>query len=193
MLNCVSEIQRNREFYKNTDVRPPFTYASLIRQVRHKRPFVWPLLFSAGKPVPSFFPHYFLVCLSLSLYCFSTWKGEGRQEWKFKGCQLFFCLLFFTSENPRVHTEPGEILCAQLLSCMQMRTGVCVTRFNVKHSALTLNVEERTLNLKCYYSCINTGIMETDVSCLSDCCMPTSGLLFCHVAYVCIERGNTVY
>ncbi|XP_013395195.1 Golgi-specific brefeldin A-resistance guanine nucleotide exchange factor 1 isoform X4 [Lingula anatina] len=27
-----SEIQRNREFYKNTDVRPPFTYASLIRQ-----------------------------------------------------------------------------------------------------------------------------------------------------------------
>ena len=28
-----TEIQRNREFYKNTDVRPPFTYASLIRQV----------------------------------------------------------------------------------------------------------------------------------------------------------------
>ncbi|CAH2243723.1 jg8782 [Pararge aegeria aegeria] len=31
------EIQRNREFYKTADVRPPFTYASLIRQnaVRH--------------------------------------------------------------------------------------------------------------------------------------------------------------
>lgn len=28
-----AEIQRNREFYKNADVRPPFTYASLIRQV----------------------------------------------------------------------------------------------------------------------------------------------------------------
>ena len=27
------EIQRNRDFYKSTDVRPPFTYASLIRQV----------------------------------------------------------------------------------------------------------------------------------------------------------------
>lgn len=27
-----TEIQRNREFYKNADVRPPFTYASLIRQ-----------------------------------------------------------------------------------------------------------------------------------------------------------------
>ncbi|XP_041983649.1 forkhead box protein P1 isoform X1 [Aricia agestis] len=26
------EIQRNREFYKSADVRPPFTYASLIRQ-----------------------------------------------------------------------------------------------------------------------------------------------------------------
>ncbi|XP_077288493.1 forkhead box transcription factor P isoform X3 [Arctopsyche grandis] len=26
------KIQRNREFYKNADVRPPFTYASLIRQ-----------------------------------------------------------------------------------------------------------------------------------------------------------------
>lgn len=31
----ISEIQRNREFYKNADVRPPFTYASLIRQVLH--------------------------------------------------------------------------------------------------------------------------------------------------------------
>lgn len=30
---CLTEIQRNREFYKNADVRPPFTYASLIRQV----------------------------------------------------------------------------------------------------------------------------------------------------------------
>lgn len=29
----ILEIQRNREFYKNADVRPPFTYASLIRQV----------------------------------------------------------------------------------------------------------------------------------------------------------------
>ncbi|CAB3373884.1 Hypothetical predicted protein [Cloeon dipterum] len=27
-----SQIQRNRDFYKNADVRPPFTYASLIRQ-----------------------------------------------------------------------------------------------------------------------------------------------------------------
>ena len=33
MFLCFLEIQRNREFYKNTDVRPPFTYASLIRQV----------------------------------------------------------------------------------------------------------------------------------------------------------------
>ena len=32
-LNCYLEITRNREFYKNADVRPPFTYASLIRQV----------------------------------------------------------------------------------------------------------------------------------------------------------------
>ena len=28
-----SEIHRNREFYRTNDVRPPFTYASLIRQV----------------------------------------------------------------------------------------------------------------------------------------------------------------
>jgi hypothetical protein len=34
LLSLLSEIQRNREFYKNADVRPPFTYASLIRQVR---------------------------------------------------------------------------------------------------------------------------------------------------------------
>ncbi len=32
-LLTFSEIQRNREFYKSADVRPPFTYASLIRQV----------------------------------------------------------------------------------------------------------------------------------------------------------------
>ncbi|XP_043863790.1 forkhead box protein P1 isoform X5 [Drosophila mojavensis] len=31
-LDVQHEIQRNREFYKNADVRPPFTYASLIRQ-----------------------------------------------------------------------------------------------------------------------------------------------------------------
>uniref|UniRef100_A0A336LWQ2 CSON002455 protein n=1 Tax=Culicoides sonorensis TaxID=179676 RepID=A0A336LWQ2_CULSO len=30
--SLIREIQRNREFYKNADVRPPFTYASLIRQ-----------------------------------------------------------------------------------------------------------------------------------------------------------------
>ncbi|CAL1276424.1 unnamed protein product [Larinioides sclopetarius] len=31
-LDITEEITRNREFYKNADVRPPFTYASLIRQ-----------------------------------------------------------------------------------------------------------------------------------------------------------------
>ncbi|XP_053376718.1 forkhead box protein P1-like [Mercenaria mercenaria] len=31
-LPISTEIQRNRDFYKSTDVRPPFTYASLIRQ-----------------------------------------------------------------------------------------------------------------------------------------------------------------
>ncbi|XP_051168144.1 forkhead box protein P1 isoform X9 [Leptopilina boulardi] len=31
-LDINEEIQRNREFYKNADIRPPFTYASLIRQ-----------------------------------------------------------------------------------------------------------------------------------------------------------------
>ncbi|KOB68880.1 Uncharacterized protein OBRU01_17670, partial [Operophtera brumata] len=31
-LDVQQEIQRNREFYKSADVRPPFTYASLIRQ-----------------------------------------------------------------------------------------------------------------------------------------------------------------
>ncbi|CAB3373879.1 Hypothetical predicted protein [Cloeon dipterum] len=31
-LSLAGEIQRNRDFYKNADVRPPFTYASLIRQ-----------------------------------------------------------------------------------------------------------------------------------------------------------------
>ncbi|XP_037942417.1 forkhead box protein P1-like [Teleopsis dalmanni] len=31
-LDVQQEIYRNRDFYKNADVRPPFTYASLIRQ-----------------------------------------------------------------------------------------------------------------------------------------------------------------
>ncbi|XP_076468978.1 uncharacterized protein LOC143299578 [Babylonia areolata] len=31
-LPIATEMERNREFYKSTDVRPPFTYASLIRQ-----------------------------------------------------------------------------------------------------------------------------------------------------------------
>ena len=33
ILYIFSEIHRNREFYRTNDVRPPFTYASLIRQV----------------------------------------------------------------------------------------------------------------------------------------------------------------
>lgn len=32
-LDIAQEIHRNREFYRTNDVRPPFTYASLIRQV----------------------------------------------------------------------------------------------------------------------------------------------------------------
>lgn len=32
-LSVSSEIDKNRDFYKTNDVRPPFTYASLIRQV----------------------------------------------------------------------------------------------------------------------------------------------------------------
>lgn len=30
---CFPELAQNCEFYKNADVRPPFTYASLIRHV----------------------------------------------------------------------------------------------------------------------------------------------------------------
>ena len=37
--NYPIELQRNREFYRNADVRPPFTYASLIRQVCHMNSF----------------------------------------------------------------------------------------------------------------------------------------------------------
>lgn len=29
----LADIAQNQEFYKNAEVRPPFTYASLIRQV----------------------------------------------------------------------------------------------------------------------------------------------------------------
>ena len=32
-LDPENEISRNREFYRSQDVRPPFTYAALIRQV----------------------------------------------------------------------------------------------------------------------------------------------------------------
>ncbi|KAF9823532.1 hypothetical protein SFRURICE_011385, partial [Spodoptera frugiperda] len=35
------EIQRNREFYKSADVRPPFTYASLIRQLTLNEIYNW--------------------------------------------------------------------------------------------------------------------------------------------------------
>ncbi|XP_028968134.1 forkhead box protein P2-like [Galendromus occidentalis] len=37
-LDITEEIQRNREFYKSSDVRPPFTYASLIRQAIMESP-----------------------------------------------------------------------------------------------------------------------------------------------------------
>jgi len=33
-ISCFADLTQNQEFYRNADVRPPFTYASLIRQVR---------------------------------------------------------------------------------------------------------------------------------------------------------------
>lgn len=32
VLPVAADIARNREFYRSTDIRPPYTYASLIRQ-----------------------------------------------------------------------------------------------------------------------------------------------------------------
>ena len=34
-LDPENEISRNRDFYRSQDVRPPFTYAALIRQVNN--------------------------------------------------------------------------------------------------------------------------------------------------------------
>ena len=39
-VNCFAnlsfpDMQQSADFYQKTDVRPPFTYASLIRQVKH--------------------------------------------------------------------------------------------------------------------------------------------------------------
>lgn len=40
MLPIAAEIARNRDFYRSHDVRPPYTYASLIRQVRTEQMIV---------------------------------------------------------------------------------------------------------------------------------------------------------
>lgn len=67
-MDITEEIQRNREFYKNADVRPPFTYASLIRQV---------LCF-----LQSLLLVYVCVCLLLLLYrsvCPES-REEGQQR-----------------------------------------------------------------------------------------------------------------
>ena len=37
-LDPENEITRNRDFYRSHDVRPPFTYAALIRQVHNLYP-----------------------------------------------------------------------------------------------------------------------------------------------------------
>lgn len=48
-----TEIQRNREFYKSADVRPPFTYASLIRQVWFFSHFFYQHVFNVSHFSPS--------------------------------------------------------------------------------------------------------------------------------------------
>ena len=61
-LLAQSEIYRNREFYRTQDVRPPFTYASLIRQVRKE-----PAAFSVSlmqKPPMQCYPPIFQSSLS---------------------------------------------------------------------------------------------------------------------------------
>ena len=37
-LDVESEMSQNRDFYRVTDVRPPFTYAALIRQAINESP-----------------------------------------------------------------------------------------------------------------------------------------------------------
>ena len=65
MIVTVLEIQRNREFYKTTDVRPPFTYASLIRQV------IKQYIHSFSKPV---------AFSTLQTYSIKVFKGEARSD-----------------------------------------------------------------------------------------------------------------
>lgn len=48
MLPIAAEIARNRDFYRNHDVRPPYTYASLIRQVSSSFHKITNLIFSTG-------------------------------------------------------------------------------------------------------------------------------------------------
>lgn len=66
---CLSppELAQNHEFYKNADVRPPFTYASLIRQVRVEgRRGVEGKLVDTSKRVLG--PSPLLFCLQLRVY-----------------------------------------------------------------------------------------------------------------------------
>ena len=63
-LYC-AEIHRNREFYRTHDVRPPFTYASLIRQVQLQNYKEKICIFPKFWPRLSFFKSW--TCLFQSL------------------------------------------------------------------------------------------------------------------------------
>ena len=70
----ILEIHRNREFYRTHDVRPPFTYASLIRQVGAYLGFATRIL-----------SNYFFECTSFLVYTrIFRCAGNDRQL-----CNLF--------------------------------------------------------------------------------------------------------
>ena len=47
MLDVESEMNQNRDFYRIQDVRPPFTYAALIRQVQYSKKIKTHLIFTS--------------------------------------------------------------------------------------------------------------------------------------------------
>jgi len=96
----MTEIQRNREFYKNADVRPPFTYASLIRQVSIQSTFLCVLATSIFIVIMSSLKTWEM---SRALCLHGMWSLEIMREHKYSNT-LDSNSLFFIQTDLFIHS-----------------------------------------------------------------------------------------
>ncbi|KAK6631104.1 hypothetical protein RUM43_014200 [Polyplax serrata] len=194
-LDVQQEIQRNQEFYKNADVRPPFTYASLIRQepfgllMRQNFAnvalsgvslgmcgFVAMLAKSLGPQSPPFNA----IRTNLSLHkCFVRYEDDFGSFWMVDDAE-FVKRRHLSRGRPRKYdpapspTPPQSAAQGIQSKCNNGTNGL--NGNNIRHSPVHYDGK--------FTPSAQTGYADTEMNCVEDCSMPKAASpLMSHTEY----------